>query len=178
MHALLAYGSLIHPDELARHTLRGRGATPVRVQGFRRSFCQEPSWRAASGLARGVLTVRPSPGEWFNALLVPGLTESILPGLDERERGYRRVEVEAGQLEPYPGAELPRCVGVHLYTGRSERYNEEILPHRSYLDLCVEGARRWGARFLRDFCTSTYVRNSTSLLQLEPDLARPAPASG
>lgn len=178
MHALLAYGSLIHPDELARHGLHRHPCAPVRVRGYRRSFCQEPSWRRGRAEERAVLTVRPLRGAWFNAVLVQGFDAAILPELDERERGYTRVRVEGAHLEPYPSASLGDCGEVHLYTGRSEKYNERILPHDDYLALCVEGARRWGRAFLDDFLRSTYVQGRTPLRDHAPGLAPSPPARG
>lgn len=164
MHALLVYGSLMHPKELARHRLSENAAVPVRVRGYRRSFCQEPSWRVGSAGERGVLTVHPSEDAWFNGVMVCGLDTAVFESLDERERGYGRIHVPASRLALYPGAEdPPRCRNLYLYTGRSEKYNASLLPNSAYLALCTEAASRWGTDFLDDFLSTTFIQGRTPL---------------
>lgn len=173
MIALLAYGSLMHPDELAKHCARTQ-SVPVRVQGFRRSFLQEPSWRTGEGVERGVLTVRRSAGDWFNAILVCGFADDArkssdggsgtdaLRSIDQRERGYTRVVVPGEDVEPYAMHEVdPLIDEIGLYTGREEKWNEELLPNRAYLKLCVEAAALWGSEFARDFLRTTHTGSGT-----------------
>lgn len=170
MFSLLAYGSLLHPDELARHGLESASCTPVRVSGFLRSFCQEPSWRPATSEERGVLTVRPSAEHWFNALRIDGFGAEALAELDHRERGYRRAAVPPDRLRGYgpePLARAPECV---LYLGREEKFNAAILPGADYLELCVAGAAAWGPDFLRDFLETTFVQDRVPLLEHRPSL--------
>jgi hypothetical protein len=182
MIALLAYGSLMHPDELAKHHIRSR-SVPVRVQGFRRSFSQEPSWRTGEGVERAVLTVRRSASDWFNAILFCGIgddahpsiddddahgsvhdgsADSALRSIDRRERGYTRVVVPVEDVEPYATYEVDALIDeIGLYTGRDEKWNDELLPNRAYLNLCVEAAMRWGNGFARDFLRTTHAGDST-----------------
>lgn len=159
MSSLLAYGSLMHPGELAHLQSRPLSAMPVRVRGYRRSFCQRPSWRRGQGERRGVLTVHPAPGDWFNAILLGGLDLPALSALDERERGYVRLAVPRGRLEPYPdsGDRLPKGK-AQLYTGRPELYDDALLPNPEYLRICTEAASRWGDVFLEEFLATTYCR--------------------
>ena len=159
MAALLTYGSLMDPDEVAKHPVRPGAVAPVRVQGFRRGFQQEPAWRRGSGLERGVLTVRASPRDWFNGVLLSGLDPDVLIALDERERGYVRVRVALDRLATYDGAALPlgEDAEVYVYAGRAERYDETLLPNPRYLALCLAAAARWGEPFRRDFLATTFV---------------------
>lgn len=161
MTALLAYGSLMHPVELARHCTWTR-CVPVRVQGFRRSFSQEPSWRAGDGLERGVLTVRRSASDWFNAILVCGSNADAFRSIDQRERGYTRVLVPVTDVEPYAMHEVDALIDeIRLYTGRDEKRNDELLPNRAYLKLCIDAAARWGREFARDFLRTTHCGDNT-----------------
>lgn len=169
-YSLLAYGSLLHPEELARHGIDPAACAPVRVRGFRRSFCQEPSWRPAVSEARAVLTVRPDPEHWLNAVLVPGLDADRVAELDHRERGYVRTGVPPERLEPYPGAAPAEAGEAVLYLGREDKFNRAILPSESYLDLCLEGAAAWGEDFLRDFVDTTFVQGEVPLLRHRPAL--------
>jgi hypothetical protein len=156
-YGLLAYGSLMHPDELAGHCAGTRSA-PVRVRGYRRSFSQEPSWRSGEGTDRGVLTVHPSPAHWFNAILVSGADDTAVRSLDRRERGYTRVPVPASLVEPYATDQVIEPVReIVLYTGRGERWNEGLRPNRAYLQICIDAAERWGSEFADDFLRTTHV---------------------
>lgn len=169
MAGLLVYGSLMHPDELAPHVARDRRVVPVRAQGFRRSFEQEPSWRKGEVGKRGVLTVRPSPGHWINGVVVQGYDARDLRSLDQRERGYTRESVPVTAVEPYPplretgpasdrlSASTPIDDEIAIYVGRNELLNPDLLPNPAYLELCVEAARRLGAEFLDDFLATTFV---------------------
>lgn len=160
MIALVVYGSLMHPDEhvaLAADGVATFGEpVPVRVRGFRRSFSQEPSWRRGEGLERGVLTVRPSPGHWFNGVLITGCDESMVARLDERERGYRRIRLELSQVDAYAGHVLDATPPeVHVYVGRDEQWNEVLRPNSHYQSLCTTAAAAWGDGFLNDFLETT-----------------------
>ena len=161
MIGLLAYGSLMHPAELAQHCTQTR-SVPVRVRGFRRSFSQEPSWRAGAGLERGVLTVHESPRDWFNGILVCGSDADALRSIDRRERGYVRAIVQLERVEAYATHEIePLIQEIGLYTGREEKWNDELLPNPAYLKLCIEAAERWGREFAIDFLRTTHVGGST-----------------
>ncbi len=180
MAALLVYGSLMHPAELAAHLGRDHAVVPVRVRGFRRSFEQEPSWRKGGDDGRGVLTVRRSPEHWLNAVLTRGFSDSELASLDHRERGYTREPVPASAVEPYATGD-PAATGdagspanggsvmgrfedeeIVVYVGGESLRNEGLRPNPAYLELCVEAARRLGPEFLDDFLATTFV-GSTAL---------------
>lgn len=166
MYSLLAYGSLMNPDELARQSLEDAAFAPVRVRGFRRSFCQEPSWRPAAAGRRAVLTVRPAPGQWINAVRIDHLATDTVAELDHRERGYIRTTVPTVQIECYRPEDCARPAGeTVLYLGRAEKFNSQILPGDAYLQLCLAGAAAWGPDFLRDFLKSTFVQDQEPLAE-------------
>lgn len=163
MPAFVAYGSLMDPDELAQHC---RGADVdllrVRVRGFRRSFSQEPSWRTGAGAERGVLTVQPSRGDWFNGILVSDAAADVLRSLDYRERGYSRQAVSATHIEAYDPEDSARITAaVVVYAGIPDKYNDALLPNSAYLKLCTDAAAHWGSDFARDFLLTTFVRDAT-----------------
>jgi len=146
------------PGELARQLGGAVLPVPVRVRGYRRSFCQEPSWRTGAAERRGVLTVRPSGEGWINAVLVCGCDPAGFRTLDHRERGYRRARVVRSAIEPYASApELDDMDRISIYRGRSEKWNPELLPNPDYLDLCIGAAEQWGEAFLEDFLATTRV---------------------
>jgi cation transport regulator ChaC len=154
--ALLVYGSLMHPDELARHPTLDPTGVPVRLRGFQRSFCQEPSWRECRGRHRGVLTVRRSADHWLNALLVRVADPAALRSLDDRERGYARVRVSAADVVPYART-VDATHEIGVYVGRAGNRNDSLLPNRDYLLLCTAAATTHGDVFLHDFLATTFV---------------------
>ena len=161
MAGFIAYGSLMHPDELAAQC-RGAGRVRVRVRGFRRSFSQEPSWRTGTGAERGVLTVQPSRGDWFNGILVSDADADVLRSLDHRERGYSREAVPATHIEAYDPEDSAQITpAVIIYAGLPDKYNSELLPNSTYLELCTDAAACWGSDFARDFRLTTFVRGAT-----------------
>jgi len=161
MTALLVYGSLIHPDEHRR--LPGLIETlPVRLEGYRRSFTQTPSWRRGEGRQIAVLRLEESPQHTLN--LIALLFEELdLAELDHRERGYRRIALPADRLTPFGDTPLPGLDSCHLYLGRDELHNPTLLPNPEYLDLCLEGAKAWGEAFYREFLETTVLGDGSTL---------------
>ena len=160
---MLVYGSLMHPAELAGHCAHTESVS-VRVRGYRRSFSQEPSWRAGDGIRRGVLTVRRSERDWFNGILIRGSDVAAIRSIDRRERGYTRVMVPVRDVVPYARREegvLHALDEIGLYIGRDDKRNDELLPNPAYLNLCIEAATLWGSEFSSDFLHTTHVGDRT-----------------
>jgi hypothetical protein len=100
MNALIVYGSLINKSELVQNGFSLGNTRPAIVQGFKRVFHQEPSWRkSGQGEERAVLNVVSSQPHWFNGLLVSNLDDGFFVDLDERERGYNRIRVAPSYLQ-------------------------------------------------------------------------------
>jgi hypothetical protein len=161
MHALLVYGSLIHPGE--HRKLPGFiEAIPVHLRGYRRSFTQTPSWRRGEGRQIAVLRLEESPEDSLN-LIALLFKELDFTELDRRERGYRRIALPADQLTPFGDTPLPGLDSYHLYLGRNELHDPALLPNPEYLDLCLEGAKAWGEAFYREFLETTVLGDGKSL---------------
>lgn len=164
MDALIVYGSLINESELIQYGFPLDSTYLVVVQGFKRIFSQEPSWRLDQGEQRAVLNVISSEQHWLNALLISGLNESFLVDVDKREQGYDRIRVAPSHLRAYYShhtAPVPQDIYIH--SGKRDKQSDSILPNTSYLDICLEGAKRWGEDFYTDFLDSTFVSNDTPL---------------
>ena len=164
LRGLMAYGSLIHPDE--HRALPGLiTAIPVRVLGYRRIFNQTPSWRKGEGDRIAVLNVIPSPADSINAICLV-LESETLSSLARRERGYDPEEVSLSQLsfctEKTP-SDLPES--LMIYRGKEKLQDNALLPNSDYLNLCLEGARQWGEDFYRFFLESTYITETDSKMQ-------------
>ncbi len=164
MDALIVYGSLIDKSELTDNGLPLDSTCPVLVQGFKRIFSQEPSWRSDQGEKRAVLNAISSQQHWLNALLISSLNEDFLIDLDRREKGYNRIEVAPSCLQEYDSSyTIPTLQSIYIHTGDVDKQSDSILPNTSYLHKCLEGARQWGDNFYSDFLDSTFVKNNILL---------------
>ncbi len=162
MDALIVYGSLINKSELIRGEFPLDSTRPMVVRGFKRVFCQEPSWRPDQGEQRAVLKVVSSEHHWLNALLISGLDDRFLADVDEREKGYNRIKVAPSCLRGYhPLSTTPR--NIYMHVGKAEKQSDSILPNDSYLSICLEGARQWGEDFYNELLDSTFVKDDISL---------------
>lgn len=158
MNAIIVYGSLINKGQLAKQSLQLGEPLPVSVHGYKRIFNQEPSWRKGHDQRRAVLNVMPSDQHCFNGLLVGVRDESHFQYLDERERGYNRVNLEWSRLEKFAECCFPDEQGsVYIYTGKPEQRGNNLLPNDDYLELCLNGAKQWSEEFYEVFLHTTYV---------------------
>jgi|SRR5215210_1142915 len=162
MDALIVYGSLINKSELEKGGFPLDSTRPVVVRGFKRVFCQEPSWRSDQGEQRAVLNVISSEHHWLNALLILDLDDGFLADVDEREKGYDRIRVAPSCLRGYqPLSTTPQNIYTHV--GKADKQSDSILPNASYLSICLEGARQWGEDFYNEFLDSTFVKHDVLL---------------
>lgn len=134
---------------------------PVRVEGYKRSFRQKSLHREGRNGERAILTVHPSQDHWFNAVVMP-IDDENMDYYGQREAGYTIKEVDPENVEPYRDEELSvqRQGGLagfdELVTAVGDRPLEDPQPIPYYVSICVEGARHWGDRFLRDFLVTTH----------------------
>lgn len=164
MNSLIVYGSLLNKRELARQGFSLDDIFPVIADGFKRVFSQEPSWRVGVATERAVLNAVKSKDHWLNGILVSNLTEDLIMKLDEREKGYERVEIPPACLRKYKDSKkFSFNQKVYMYIGRPEKQNSTILPNSSYLNICLEGAKQWGQDFYEDFLNTTYVNRDIQL---------------
>jgi hypothetical protein len=164
MDALVIYGSLINKSKLIEDGFPLDRTCPVVVQGFKRVFSQEPSWRSDQGEERAVLNAISSQQHWLNALLISGLDDAFFVDLDEREKGYNRIRVAPSRIEKYDSScTEPVPQNIHMYNGKTNKQSDSILPNTSYLHNCLEGAKQWGEDFYCDFLDSTFIRNNILL---------------
>ena len=167
MAAIIVYGSLLHQEQLHQKPHLFAQAYPVFVKGYRRVFNQEPSWRKGDDKHRAVLNVMEFDQGGFNGLLVRLQEGSDFQQLDERERGYNRIAITQAQLAPFAPissmgtSSISQAEPIFIYVGKPEKQNDDLLPNKSYLDLCLHGANHWGEDFYEQFLQTTYVQGLT-----------------
>ncbi len=166
MATIVVYGSLINQNQLQKMTILAE-ACPVLVKGYKRVFNQEPSWRKGYGEHRAVLSAMLSAEDCFNGLLVGIQDDRDFHMLDERESGYDRTEIARSQLSCFIDTSCSlQSEPIYIYLGKPSKRNDDILPNKSYLDLCLRGAKHWGETFYDQFLQTTHVGTRTLKMYL------------
>lgn len=162
---LLVYGSLVDPGEL-RDLCEDcvDRAIPVRVDGLRRVFDQETSWRSDHEHERAVCNVVRDPESWINGLVLPDVSRETFSEFREREKWYRLVGVPRSAVEPYRDSDEGALAAndVVLTTTGTET-DDDIEPIPDYVDQCLEGAAAWSTTFHEEFLRTTETNSGRSL---------------
>ena len=161
MIALIVYGSFINKQELKDKNISTDRCVPIVLNGFKREFSQEPSWRKATSKHRAVLTCFTDPNHFINALLIKDISKEELKELDVREIGYDRLQIDINQIQYKYTNEHKDLDEIYIYIGKEEKYNNGIFPNKNYLQLCIDGANTWSREFANDFMNTTFSKNKT-----------------
>ena len=161
---MIGYGSLIDETSRRRTAPDAVDATPVTLTGYRRLWGHRMDAVGFVG-ATTFLTVVPDPSATLNGVLFE-MPATLLPELDERERGYRRVAVSADSLTSLSRAELPPDGETWLYVSHPDDLHEPDADYpiiQSYVDVCMTGCfdiERASvdacAGYVRDFVATTH----------------------
>jgi len=153
--AILTYGSLLDPSELA-DAYEDVSYSKVKLEGFCRHFAQKGTFRRGENGEDCVASVAESEGDWVSALIITGLTEEEYDEYVERESGYTIREVSPDSITFYSDEEpwaLDSFDEILLPVG--DRPVETVDPVPSYVRLCTEGAFKHGDEFGMDFVFTT-----------------------
>lgn len=174
MPFIIAYGSLINKNQLSKQSHLLSTVGPVWVKGYKRIFNQEPSWRQGLGKQRAVLNIEPSEQDYFNGILVEVKAEKDIRELDKRERGYVRTLIPESQLYSSMAHSTESTHPSHVdllyvYVGKPDKQNNNILPNKDYLEICLKGTKQWSDECYEQFLQTTYVGTHTlkTFLQTE-----------
>ena len=134
---IFAYGSLMNTNSRERTLGRRCVARPCRLHpdaGYRREWCARVRHQTALGLTHSPV----GQGVWG---VVFKIKESEFTHLDEREIGYKRVQLDHGHLL----AKLTHGHPVWTYIITTPIYPQSGFPVREeYLSLCKLGAMEHG----------------------------------
>lgn len=166
--ALVTYGSLLHPDEIDTLFHRDdRVVEPVKVHGYRRGFSKSVAdhLRDVDDEQSGVLNLHHDSENWFNGLMIGPLSEQGLRKYAFREREYDLHSLSESAIDfdyEFRHDEAREIEFNEMFTCLLEEESREVGkydPEPDYLELCLNGARRWSDRFYDDFLESTYVKD-------------------
>jgi len=164
MYNQIVYGSLLHVDELKKQNIDPSKIEFVKVQGFKRVFNQEPSWRKVEGIEKAVMNIEKDEKSWFNAIVIKDLDEEYIKDLDHRERGYDRTALRDGTVILYGSDKvLKNCI---VYKGKEGKQSDKILPNPNYFEICKNGAKSHFEEFFHDYLASTYKNTLDGRLEL------------
>lgn len=170
---VVGYGTLLYRaslgDTIGRNAADHQEMTPVLVKGFRRLFNLRPDHYEASnlwgrpGIENAAMNVEPAADLCLNGLAFRVAPEA-LGKLDERERYYERIEVEANDFET--GAPLGPA---HIYSARMdahwlERDPRKLLPLWRDVVWARKGAYAIGRRFGETFDRTTFLADGATLV--------------
>ncbi len=155
-HFILGYGSLINGESRAKTGETG-SVWPVKLSGFQRHWSIMSLEFGMSSVA-----VLRAEGQACNGVLVE-VPEDQLALFDERERGYRRSQIQASHLSPYHGDELPEGTYWVYHTEEVVRPNQTCPIALSYVDVILSGCLEHGEDFAQDFLTLTLGWNGPLL---------------
>ncbi len=148
-HYIFGYGSLINAECRARTGDSG-GAIPVRVEGLKRGWNKVSSsskWMSVVGVVLENEAV-------CNGVIFP-VSERELSRFDEREIGYRRIEIEYTNVSFLSQKQSSRG-RVWGYVVNSPVTPTERHPiAQSYVDVIITGCLYFGEEFAAEFVRTT-----------------------
>ena len=162
--SILAPGSLATSIHIDPHDHQ---FTPARLNGYVRSwnavrnfqantakrYVHTDDWRVAGRVA--FATLIESESDFVNGMCWRVSTD-LLPDLDFREQGYKRIEVSQ-KVTPYPGFELSQSVPCYTYVDPLPDVVKAAVS-QSYYDMGQKGAAiidKQIPNFLSDYLSST-----------------------
>lgn len=162
MFGLITYGSLLHEKEINKYDSLIEDIIPVEIVGYKRSFNLLPSVRVGIGKYKSVLNIQESKHNTFNAVCIIYKEIDILL-IDEREKGYDRIIIDANNIKTSNKANLLHSITVYAYRGFEYMIDNSIMPNVDYLKLCLEGSKQYGEDFYHHFINTTYMNNNITL---------------
>jgi len=164
---VFGFGSLIQTASRCSSDPNAVDAVPVRVSpgiGFARSWnFQHPTEQIT---ALGLEKTEPGHGRAINGVVVPVLTKEGMEALDERELGYKRIEVTCDNLQPLGWPKLPKDARVWMYVpcGHESEHTPGVALDlasfihpmlQSYVDVCILACLEYSEQFAIEFINTT-----------------------
>lgn len=149
---LVGYGSLIHPDDWPSTCNR---CYLVKIKGYERNCDHKTVNQKDVENNKGVFNIKNEKNSWINGILLEGISEEDWRDILYRERGYSMLELNKNKIETYESNYNLPDDEVKIFQG--VRHMEKPSSNWGYVQRCLNGAKKFGDEFLRDFLNTTYV---------------------
>ncbi|HEX5798296.1 MAG TPA: gamma-glutamylcyclotransferase [Candidatus Saccharimonadales bacterium] len=161
MEIIFGFGSLINTDSLRSTVLEVSDIKPAYVNGFMRRFnlwndlgfrTYNPGYMGIPHCVLDVEKISDSKSR-VNGIAFK-VSESQLDKLKNREEGYKLVKTTVYEFKT--NKKLGDC---HLFSAckNNGKYEFESRVQRKYLEICMEGAKKFGDEFYQEFLDTTYI---------------------
>jgi len=170
---VVGYGTLLYRaslgDTIGKSAASEREMVPVLVSGFRRLFNLRPDHYGTSnlcgkvGVENAAMNVEPVEGAILNGLAF-WVEPSEIAKLDERERYYDRLEIEALDFETGDSLGTGHIYGSKPKSRWIERDPEKLLPLWRDVLWARAGSYAVGRRFGETFDRTTYLADGETLV--------------
>ncbi len=164
---IFGYGSLIETESRLRAAPMAKVAFPAIARGFQRGwFARMPDTLAS--ISPTYLGCFPKEGSHTNGVIYE-VTEEELEATDEREMGYKRIEVKDFE-EYYPIIETGDKVWIYVNTFPDVTPPPSTFPNKnypivqSYVDICINGCLEIENSFPKakeDHFTIDFIRSTS-----------------
>lgn len=160
---IFGFGSLINTDSLRSTVLEASDIKPAYVKGFIRKFnlwdsigfrTDTPGFMDIPYCALDVKKIS-DPKSKVNGIAFK-VDNAQLDKLKNRERGYKLVKTSVYDFE------TDKKLGEgHLFSAckNDGKYEFGSRVQSRYLGICLEGAKKFGDEFYREFLNSTYIED-------------------
>lgn len=167
--SLFVYGSFIHPENIRKVFSRTGKIIPVQLEGYERKCNHQAVNIQGKNGETAVFNIYEKDNSFINGVLIQGLSE-VDEWIDYRKReiGYDIVKVPNSQLTLY-SKDIEKHLEVEnelTYTAKGERILENPQPIPWYIEMCVNGAEKWGQVFKKDFISTSVIPNYNNLNEL------------
>lgn len=150
---IFGYGSLVNAQSRARTLGKHVDAIPVRISkdfGYRRAWNYPAGGFTALGLEKS-----DTPAT-INGVIYPASGDDMQKW-DERESGYRRVQIPWQFVEPATWLNIPTSGHLWVYVPVNAQPPKPELPLvQSYIDVCMIGFLEYDDDFAKEFLETTF----------------------
>lgn len=162
---IFGYGSIINDNSRMCTCLHTENSIPVRISkkfGYRRCWNYENSKKKITALG---LEKTKTNASTINGVIY-SIGEDNIKFFDEREEGYKRIKIPLKYIQEIGWECLPKhkCT-IWTYIPKDEYKTLELqYPLRqSYIDICMNGAIKFGKEYAIEFLKTTYNWSSNIL---------------
>ena len=160
VHFIFGFGSLINHNSRRQTNPESKDAIPVRVApefGYIRSWNYHGTSSKLTAL--GVREIENGEdAHSINGVIYP-VNGTDMSLVDEREDGYKRVEVPWRFVESFswPALPDPDQTKLWMYLPENPQHpNSEYPVLQTYVDVCLDGCLEYGEEFAKEFLESTF----------------------